>query len=223
MFHPLADPQRHDNRALAIETPFITDPRCTKESPNTQRNDNRAVAIGTPVIHEGHSFRQFSVHKALSTGDINILRPARSAARVFLKTGRGAQCTRTTLGVTSSLSRYWVMLVLAMVTTQRQGNQDGRNTAPPDEIERTTTLPRVARTVKLEGAPSLSELRSHTQTTSGIDPRMEQRELLLRIDHQILAARSCEVYTQVDRLPHCLARTLELDTHQKIRAEQSLA
>ena len=66
MFHPLTDPQRHDNRALAIGTPFFTVPRCTEESPNTQRNDNRALAIWTPVIHKGHSFRQLSVHKALA-------------------------------------------------------------------------------------------------------------------------------------------------------------
>ena len=32
------------------------------------------------------------------------------------------------------------------------------------------------------------------------------------VHHQIVASRSCEVYTQVDRLQHCLVRTLELDT-----------
>ena len=78
---------------------------------------------------KGHSFRQLSVQKALAcpegqicevlhkpqlgysfepTSDIDILRPARSAALVFLKTGGGARCTRTTLKATSSLSRYWV-------------------------------------------------------------------------------------------------------------------
>ena len=59
-----------------------------------------------------------------------------SVRQCCLKTGRGARCTCTTLIATSSLSRYWVMLVLAVVTTQRQRNQDGRNTVPPDRTER---------------------------------------------------------------------------------------
>lgn len=42
----------------------------------------------------------------------------------------------TTLRATSSLSRYWAMLVLAVKTTQGQGNQDGRNTAEPDKTKR---------------------------------------------------------------------------------------
>ena len=72
---------------------------------------------------KGHSFRQLSVQKALAcpegqicevlhkpqlgysfepTSNIDILRPARSAALVLLKTGGGARCTRTTLKATSS-------------------------------------------------------------------------------------------------------------------------
>ena len=33
-------------------------------------------------------------------------------------------------------SKYWVMLVLAVVTTQQHGNQDRRNTGPPDRTQR---------------------------------------------------------------------------------------
>ena len=60
----------------------------------------------------------------------------------------------TTLRATSSFSRYWVMLVIAVVTTQRQGNR-GRNTALPDRTGRLGATAFVPATCSLSLATSM--------------------------------------------------------------------
>ena len=83
---------------------------------------------------------------------------------------------------------------------------------------RSTTLPRVARTVKLERAPSLAELRSHPETTSGIDPKLELKETCYSgVDHQSVAARSCEVYNP--QKDHGRTESGTRATHGKIVVE----